>query len=112
MHIKLKDQQWAAVVEEHFGGFFGAFIVANMAGRGRCRLTPGFHSSPCAWLYRLKLKHVKPLSNVAFNFNLRHYNMADRAKLDKMMREAGTPPNIHVTNFGLAKVGRCKLTPG
>mmetsp|Transcript_38319 Transcript_38319/g.95079 ORF Transcript_38319/g.95079 Transcript_38319/m.95079 type:complete len:1065 (-) Transcript_38319:299-3493(-) len=58
MHIKLKDQQWAQAVEEHFGGFFAGYIVANMA---------------------------------------------DRSKLDKMMRDAGCPPNIHVTNYNVDK---------
>lgn len=58
MHVKLKDAQWAMPVEEHFGGFFGGFVVANMK---------------------------------------------DRATLDKMMRDCGCPPNIHVTNFNRGK---------
>ena len=33
MHIKLKDAQWALPVEEHFGGFFSGFVVANMKDR-------------------------------------------------------------------------------
>jgi hypothetical protein len=37
--------------------------------------------------------------------------MKDRALLDRMMREAGCPPNIHVTNFNRGKVGWCRLTP-
>jgi hypothetical protein len=33
-------------------------------------------SLKCAWFQRLPLKCDEPLSNVAFNFNVRHYNVA------------------------------------
>jgi len=52
---------------------------------GPCSLTPSLHSSPRACFQRLKLKYAKMLSNVAFNFNLRHY---DKAKNDKRKFEA------------------------
>jgi len=40
-----------------------------------CDLTTCY-SCRRAWFQRLQLKHDKPLSNLAFNFNLRRYNLA------------------------------------
>ena len=42
---------------------------------GRCMLTPGWTRVGRAWFQRLKLKYDEPLSNVAFSFNLRRYNL-------------------------------------
>jgi elongation factor 3 len=36
-------------------------------------LTLGWPQADHAWFQRLKLKHSEPLSNFAFNFNLRRY---------------------------------------
>ena len=68
------------------------------AAVGRCRLTPGRPQVDRAWCQRLKLKCVKPLSNFAFNFNLRPYTAAKRydgilggeATVDALVR-AGPP---------------------
>ena len=47
----------------------------------------------------MKLKYDKPLSNLAFNFNLRPYSKeAEKAKQDLEQR--------------FTKVGQCRLTPG
>ena len=50
MHVKLKDAQWGAPVEEHFGGFFSGFVVANMKDRAtldkmmrKCGCPPNIH---------------------------------------------------------------------
>ena len=42
---------------------------------GRCRLTPGFNSSPRAFFQHLNLTYDKLISNVAFNCNVRHYRL-------------------------------------
>jgi len=42
---------------------------------GRCRLTVSNPSRKRAWFQQLKLKCDEPLSNFAFNFNLRRYIM-------------------------------------
>jgi len=42
-----------------------------------CNLTTCYAISS-AWFQRLKLDYDKPLSNLAFNFNLRRYNAVSR----------------------------------
>jgi hypothetical protein len=41
---------------------------------GRCRLTVSHPSRKRVWFQRLKLQCDEPLSNFAFNVNLRRYN--------------------------------------
>ena len=56
----------------------------------------------------MKLKHEKPLSNFAFNFNLRHYiwlNLPARSKMT-------TPAFVMHWAPDISKVWRCSLTPG
>jgi len=43
---------------------------------GQCRLTLSNPSRTRAWFQRLKLICDEPLSNFAFNFNLRRYSVA------------------------------------
>jgi len=47
---------------------------------GQCRFTPGSPRVVSAWFQRLKLKHVEPLSNCAFNFTLRPSTLDLRQK--------------------------------
>jgi chromosome segregation ATPase len=98
MHIKLKEAQWALPVEEHFGGFFGGFVVANM--KDRTALDKLMRECGCP-----------PNINVA-NFNLGRYQMpADRlppAGLVTMMNvvEIDHPAvfNVVVDNCSIERV--------
>ena len=70
------DMTWRAISAWPYG-----MVVLHKAMKtaitkvGRRRLTPGFDR---AWFQgpRLKLEQGKPLSNFAFNFDLRHYTKA------------------------------------
>jgi hypothetical protein len=44
---------------------------------GRCRLNRVETSVESAWFHRLNLEYDEPLSNVAFNFRLRGYTLAN-----------------------------------
>ena len=67
---------------------------------GQCRLTLGVCSRPHACFQLLKPKHDKLLSNVAFNFNLRHYRLArdDAAGgiSQAVVRHRGEVPQVEV----------------
>ena len=61
-----------------------------------------------AWFRRLTLKYDEPLSNFAFNFNLRRYKTVIVAALDGTFQRQAFG---HV--LGLVPLaGRCRLTPG
>jgi hypothetical protein len=53
----------------------GATIVPFSAVVGLCWLTQSNRIRTCAWFQRLKVKCDEPLSNFAFNFNLRRYTL-------------------------------------
>jgi len=77
---------------------------------GRCRLTPLWPRTDPAWFQCRILKYSGPLSNFAFNCNLRHYN------------EGGLDPDAltsielvhHVGNTAMRRhlVGQCRLSLG
>ena len=45
------------------------------------------------WFQRLKLKHDEPLSNFAFNCNLRHYSL-------RVLHGGSRPPELHLGGPG------------
>jgi len=71
---------------------------------GRCRLTPGFHSRPSDCFQRLKPNYDNPVSNLAFNCNLRRYIVDDD---EGMMR------GLTLSRMGGSSTGRAvQVDPG
>ena len=73
---------------------------------GRCRLTPGFHSSPRACFQALIPKYDKLLSNSAFNCNMRQYSLVFALLRSPMLRPAGVSPDARTHMQLLAGPGR------
>ena len=63
---------------------------------------------------RLKLKHDKPLSSFAFNFNLRRYivDVESYAVLAAQLAGLGHAVVLMATTEPAIEVGRCRSTPG
>jgi hypothetical protein len=63
---------------------------------GRCRLTPIEARVESAWFQststRLKLKHVEPLSKIAFEFNVRPYALEPRDGAAHAPLQGALPP--------------------
>ena len=61
-----------------------------MVGKvGRCRLTLGRLWGDCAWVSTLKPKYDEPLSDFAFDFNLRCYAMEGKGAGANVKARAG-----------------------
>jgi hypothetical protein len=66
-------------------------MIESLNKVGRCRLKSVEARVESAWFQRMKLKYDKPLSNHAFNFNLRRYikekiSAGDVITIDKARR--------------------------
>ena len=79
----------AAVPAAHLARFL--FVLGETGLRhlvGRCRLAVSNPSRKRAWFQRLKLNCDEALSNFAFNFNLRRYNLVHTESLARAVRRA------------------------
>jgi hypothetical protein len=67
---------------------------------GCCRLNPVEARVGSTWFQRLKLRYDEPLSNFAFNFNLRHYSKGTYLGLHPSQAAAARAYNVEAGRVG------------